>query len=273
MISPMLMQGIGAGMSGIGGVAESIGNMKSKNKARKARIAGLQNAKNEFTLGSQDTQGNQINFNNKRGWGFDLSRAGKSEVTNANRQSYLANAMAAKLPSEYKNQQTASDYRAYQQQARANQSAANRMALRGNGNVGNIARSFGQAGSSALQNAMLQNAKSGAALQQNAINNYIANAQNAKNLTNQTMQNLLSMQNGPASQQLALNQAIAEAQAVPKTNWLQTGGKSLQGIGQGMANFGQGMQNQQNLQNLQALQQQNFDKYLAMLQALMKGGA
>ncbi|MBO7694936.1 MAG: hypothetical protein J6T10_20150 [Methanobrevibacter sp.] len=260
------LSGIGAGMSALGGSLETIGNMKSKNKARKARIAGLNDAKNEFTLGSTDTQGNRINFNKDRGWGFDLSNSGKAEVTNANRQSYLANAMSAKLPSAYRNQLTAQDYLSAQRQANANQNAASRVALRTGSNVGDVMRSFGRAGSDYLRQAMLQNIRNGQAAQAQNIANYINNAASAKAITQGTMQNLLNMQEGPAAQQLALNQAIAEAKAVPTTNWLQTGGKILQGTGQAVGGFGNNMNMLQQLQGINAQNQQRWNDYMKLLQ-------
>lgn len=264
-----MLQGIGAGVSATGGTLESIGNMRSKNKARKARIRGLQNAKNEFTLGSTDTQGNRINFNKDRGWGFDLSNSGKAEVTNANRQAYLANAMGGKLPSAYSNQLTAQDYISAQRQANANQIAASRNALRTGSNAGDVARAFGRAGSDTLRQAMLQNMRNGQQAQAQNVANYLTNAANAKAITQSTMSGLLNMQNGPAAQQLALNQAIAEAQAVPKTNWLQTGGKIMQGHGQAIGQLGKGMSmtsmlNTQNTQN-----QQNWNDYMNLLQQLL----
>lgn len=276
-----ILQGIGAGVAATGGTFESIGNMKAKNKSRKKLIDGLQQAyntsKNEFTLGSQDTQGNQLNFNKQRGWGFNLSNPGRAEVINANRQAYLANAMSGKLPSAYRNQQTAADFKAIQQQARANQSAANRMALRGNGNVGQINRSFGQYGSSALQNAMLNNIRNGQIAQQNAMNTYINNANNAKNLTAQTMQNLLNIQNGPATQQLGLNTnmlpAIAQANATPKQTNLAMFGNILQGLGQGIGSFGSGMDMSNRLNKISLQNQAYNDKYLSLIQQLInKGG-
>lgn len=263
-----MLQGIGAGVAATGGTFESIGNMKSKNKARKARISGLNDAKNEFTLGSTDTQGNRINFNKDRGWGFDLSNSGKAEVTNANRQAYLANAMGAKLPSAYRNQLTAQDYLSAQRQANANQNAASRVALRTGSNVGDVMRSFGRAGSDYLRQAMLQNMRNGQQAQAQAMSNYINNAAGAKAITQGTMQNLLNMQNGPAAQQLALNQAIAEAKAVPKTNWLQTGGKILQGHGQAIGQLGKGMSMTNALNGINQQNQSNWDQYMQLLQQL-----
>lgn len=260
------LAGIGAGMSALGGSLETIGNMKSKNKARKARIAGLQNAKNEFTLGSTDTQGNRLNFNKDRGWGFDLSNSGKAEVTNANRQAYLANAMGGKLPSAYRNQLTAQDFLSAQRQANANQNAASRVALRTGSNVGDVMRSFGRAGSDYLRQAMLQNIRNGQAAQVQAMSDYINNANNAKAITQNTMNGLLNIQNGPAAQQLALNQAMAEAAAVPKTNWLQTGGKILQGTGQAIGGFGNNMNMQQKLQDINTQNQQRWDDYMKLLE-------
>lgn len=261
-----MLQGIGSGVAATGGTFESIGNMKSKNKARKARIAGLNDAKNEFTLGSTDTQGNRINFNKDRGWGFDLSNSGKAEVTNANRQSYLANAMGAKLPSAYRNQLTAQDYLSAQRQANANQNAASRVALRTGSNVGDVMRSFGRAGSDYLRQAMLQNMRNGQEAQAQNVANYLNNAASAKAITQGTMQNLLNMQEGPAAQQLALNQAIAEARAVPKTNWLQTGGKILQGTGQAVGQLGQGMSMTSALNNINAQNQQRWNDYMKLLE-------
>lgn len=267
----MILQGIGAGMSGIGGTMSTIGNHKAANKSRKDRINGLVGAKNEFDLGSTDTQGNRLNFNHDRGWGFDLSRAGKAEAQNANRTSYLANAMSARMPSAGRNQLTAMDYKAAQQQANANQSAASKMGLRTASNLGNLAASTGMVGSDYLRQAMANNLRNGANYNQQLTNQYLTNANNAKNLTAQTMQNLLNIQNGPATQQLALNQAIAEAQAVPARNWLQTGGQIMSGLGQGVANFGSGMQKQANLEKQQLIDQQNFEKYLGLLKSLMGG--
>lgn len=174
--------------------------------------------------------------------------------------------MGGKLPSAYRNQLTAQDYLSAQRQANANQNAASRVALRTGSNVGDVMRSFGRAGSDYLRQAMLQNMRNGQQAQAQAIANYINNANNAKAITQNTMNGLLNIQNGPAAQQLALNQAIAEAKAVPKTNWLQTGGKILQGHGQAIGQLGQGMSMTSALDGINAQNQQRWNDYMKLLE-------
>lgn len=255
----MWAQLAGMGMSGIGGVASTIGNARSSNKARKNRIQGLNNAYNEFTLGSRDTQGNQLNFNKDRGWGVDLSNSGKAEVQNANRLAYNANYESSKLPTTYANTQTANDFRAARNQALANQQIASRNALRGAGNVGEVARSFGHAGSDYLRKALIDNYNNGAMLKQNAVNNALSNASGAKSITQSTLANLLNMQNGPAAQQLQLNMARAQAAGIPEINGLQQYGQIMQGLGQGLTNFGNGQQMNEALSQMIAQRQQQLD--------------
>ena len=238
MVSGPILQGIGAGISTVGGIASSIGDMKSKNKARKARLQQLNQGMKDFTLGSQDAQGNQINFNNKRGWGFDLSGAGKAERNLANKGAYSAVGLAHMSPSQARNQLSAQDFKASRNQALANQAAANRSALRTGSSLGNVQRSFGNIGSSALQRAMQENLRAGNAAHTARLNDLAQTAMNMKQPLVQTQQGLLNLQNGPAVQQLALRQAMADAAGIPKTNWAQTLGSIGQGIGSAIGGYG-----------------------------------
>lgn len=236
-----ILQGIGAGTAATGGTLSTVGDMRSKNKSRKARIKQLDQGYRDYILGSQDAQGNQINFNNQRGWGFDLSGAGKAEKNIANKGAYSAAGLSYLSPSQARNQLTAQDFKAARNQALANQTAANKNALRTSSSLGNVQRSFGNVGSSALQRAMQENLRAGNTAHTARLNDLVQTALNMKQPLVQTQQNLLNLQNGPAAQQLALRQAMAEAAAVPKINWLQTGGKILQGHGQAIGQLGKGM--------------------------------
>lgn len=272
-----MLQGIGAGVAATGGTMEVIGNHKQQKKAAKGNkqadqlyLAMLQKALDEYKSGSIDTQGNRLRFKNGT-WGFDLSNSGKAEVTNANRQAYLANAMGGKLPSEYRNQLTAQDYLSAQRQANANQNAASRQALRTGNNVGDVMRSFGRAGSENLRQAMLQNMRNGQQAQVQAINNYITNAQNAKNLTGTTMNNLINMHNTLAIPALNQNNMIAgayqqAARPTIKPNWWQSGGRILQGHGQAIGQLGKGMSMTNALQNLGNMNQQGWNDYYNRIQ-------
>ena len=233
------LQGIGAGISAVGGIASSFGDMISKNRARKARLKQLNQGMNDFTLGSQDAQGNQINFNNNRGWGYNLSGAGKAERNLANKGAYSAAGLAYMSPSQARNQLSAQDFKATRNQALANQAAANRNALRTGSSLGNVQRSFGNIGSSALQRAMQENLRAGNEAHTARLNNLVQTAMNMKQPLTQTQQNLLNLQNGPAAQQLALRQAMAEAAGVPKVNWGQTLGSIAQGVGSAVGGYGQ----------------------------------
>jgi len=271
-----MLQGIGAGVAATGGTMEVIGNHKQQKKAAKGNkqadqmyLMMLQKALDEYKNGSIDTQGNRLRFKNGT-WGYDLSNSGKAEVTNANRQAYLANAMGSKLPSAYRNQLTAQDYLAAQRQANANQRAASRQALRTGSNAGEVARSFGRAGSDYLRQAMLQNMRNGQTAQAQSMQNLVNNAQQAKNLTGTTMNNLINMHETLALPALQQNNMIAgayqqAAKPTIKPNWWQSGGRILQGHGQAIGQLGKGMSMTNALQNLGGMNQQGWGDYLGML--------
>lgn len=235
-----MLEALGTGMAAVGGVAQTFGNRKSQNKARKARLAQLNQGMKDFQLGSTDAAGNRYNFNSSRGWGYDLSNSGRAAQTAANRGNYLMNTLGNISPSQARNNLVAADYRAARNQANANQSAATRNALRTGSNLGAITNSMGSAGSYALRNAMQQNLRNGLALQAQNANNYAQSAQNLAQNINNIQSNLQNMQNGAAANQLQLRQAMAEAAGIPKINMLQTLGKSMQGIGQAIAGYDQG---------------------------------
>lgn len=231
---------IGTGLAAVGGVAQTFGNRKSQNAARKARLAQLNQGMKEFQLGSTDAGGNRFNFNDKRGWGYDLSNSGRAAQTAANRGNYLMNTLGNISPSQARNNIVAADYKAARNQANANQSAAVRNALRTGSNLGAVTNSMGSAGSYALRNAMQQNMRNGLALQAQNANNYAQSAQNLAQNINNIQSNLQNIQNGAATQQMQLRQAMAEAAGIPKINMLQTLGKVGQGVGQAMAGYDQG---------------------------------
>lgn len=235
--------------SAAGGAMKAYGNKKAHNKARKARLAQLNQGMKDFQLGSTDAAGNRYNFNSSRGWGYDLSNSGRAAQTAANRGNYLMNTLGNIAPSQARNNLVAADYRAARNQANANQSAATRNALRTGGNLGDVARSMGSVGSSALQNIMQQNLRNGLSLQAQNANNYAQTAQNLATNINNIQNNLQNQQNSAATQQMQLRQAMAEAAGIPKINMLQTLGKSAQGIGQAMAQYDTGNK----MMNMEAL--------------------
>ena len=238
----MNLGAIGTGLAGVGGVMQAFGNRKSQNSARKARLSQLNQGMKDFQLGSTDAGGNRFNFNNKRGWGYDLSNSGRAAQTAANRGNYLMNTLGNISPSQARNNIVAADYKAARNQANANQSAATRNALRTGSNLGSVTNSMGSAGSYALRNAMQQNLRNGLALQAQNANNYAQSAQNLAQNINNIQSNLQNMQNGAAANQLQLRQAMSEAAGIPKVNMMQTLGRSAQGIGQAMAGYDQGNQ-------------------------------
>lgn len=243
---------IGTGLAATGGVAQTFGNRKSQNSARKVRLAQLNQGMKEFQLGSTDAGGNRFNFNDKRGWGYDLSNSGRAAQTAANRGNYLMNTLGNISPSQARNNIVAADYKAARNQANANQSAATRNALRTGSNLGSVTNSMGSAGSYALRNAMQQNMRNGLALQAQNANNYAQSAQNLAQNINDIQNNLQNMQNGAATNQLQLRQAMAEAAGIPKANMMQTLGRSAQGIGQAIAQYGIGNKTM-NMEALKAL--------------------
>lgn len=235
-----MLGAIGLGLSALGGTAQSLGNMHSSNSARKKKLQGYQNALNDFDLGSTDAQGNSINWNNNRGWGYDLSDPGKALVTNANRNAYNLNTLGNIAPSQARNQLNASDYLAARHQALANQSAAYRQGLRTGSNLSNIQTGFGRAGSSALQQIMQQNLRNGLNRQAELQNLYANNATNAQNLVNSLETGLNDLQNSLGGARLSQQNAIADVKGTPVVNALQTLGKISSGIGQGLTDYDTG---------------------------------
>ena len=233
---------VGAGMAGVGGVMQAFGNKKAQNKARKARLRQLSQGMKDFQLGSTDASGNRYNFNQQRGWGYDLSNAGRAAKNAANRGMYQMAALGNISPSQARNNLVAADYKAARNQALANQSAATRNALRTGSNVGDVIRAYGSVGSQALQNSMQQQLRNGLQAHIQNANNYAALAQNLATPLNNIQANLQNMQNGAATQQMQLRQAMAEAAGVPKQNFLQTLGGIGQGLGMAMGQYKQGNQ-------------------------------
>lgn len=244
-----MLGAFGTGLATFGGVAQAFGNRKSQNRARKARLAQLNQGMKDFQLGSTDAAGNRYNFNNERGWGYDLSNSGKAAQTAANRGTYLMNSVGNQSPSQARNKITAADFRAAKTQANANQAAATRNALRTGSSTGNVAQAFGNQKSSALRNIMQQNLRNGLTAQAQIANDYAQSAQNLAANINNIQSNLQNQQNGAATQQMQLRQAMAEAAGVPKINMLQTLGKSAQGIGQAIAQYDTGNK----MMNMEAL--------------------
>ena len=97
-------------------------------------------------------------------------------------------------------------------------------------------------------------------MQTQAMQNYVNNAQQAKNLTGTTMNNLINMHSTLAIPALEQNNMIAGAQRqavkpVIKPNWWQSGGRILQGHGQAIGQLGKGMSMTSALDNLNAQNQ------------------
>lgn len=227
--------GLGEWLQGIGGTLDTIGTMKSNNKARKNRINALNNTMDQFGKGTSDAFGNKYSLGSN-GWKYDLSNSGNANRLLSNRNSYLANTLGNIAPSVARNRITAADNLASQMQANANQSAAFRNALRTGSNIGNIASAFGHQGNSQLQAQMQQNLRNGLDYAAQNANNYITNATNAQNPIQNIQNNLQNQQQIAPALMTSLGTQLANAVSVPKTNWLQTGGKLASGWGTGIAN-------------------------------------
>lgn len=261
-----------------GGAIKSFGNKKAQNKARKARLRQLSQGMKDFQLGSTDTGGNKFNFNKQRGWGYDLSNSGRAAQNAANRGNYMMNTLGNIAPSQARNNLVAADYKAAKNQANANQSAATRNALRTGGNLGDVARSMGSVGSSALRNTMQQNLRNGLSLQAQNANNYAQTAQNLAQNINTIQNNLQKQQANAPVQQMQLRMAMAEAAGVPKVNNMQMLGGMLQGGGQAMGNYQIGNQ-AMNMEAVKALLASNGgnvngidQQQVQQLLALFRGG-
>lgn len=231
---------IGMGLTGFGGTSSAIGGAISGNKAKKAKKKQLQQGMNDFQLGSTDASGNRYNFNQQRGWGYDLSNAGKAARTAANRGIYQMNTLGNISPSQAANNMIAADYNAARTQALANQSAATRNALRTGSNVGDIIQTYGGLGSATLRNIMQQHNRNALNLQAQNAQNYANVAQSLAKPYNDIMTNLQNQQNGAATQQMQLRQAMADAAGTPTTNALQVLGSIGQGVGGAMSKYDMG---------------------------------
>lgn len=229
------MFGLGEILQGVGGTLSTFGNYKSQKKSNKALQEGLNDAKSQYARGTTDAAGNRY-YQKGNGWGYDLSGSGKAALNLANRNMYNANALGNINPTMAAKQATASNYRAAQMQANANQSAAKLNALRSGSNLGDIATSFGRQGSSNLLAQMQNNLKNGRQLQAQNANMYITNAVNARQPIENIQTNLQQQQQIAPAQMLNINQALAQVNARPKTNWMQLGGKLASGWGTGIAN-------------------------------------
>lgn len=227
MTTGLVLAGLGGGLSAASGY---FGAKKKQKQLKKAY--------NDYTLGSQDAQGNQLNFNKNRGWGFDLSGAGKAEQALANKGAFTAAGMTHRLPSQARNTLTGADFKSIRNLATANQAAANRNALRTGSNLGAISQAYGSQGTSALQRAMQQNYANNNYAQM--MSDYAQMASNMKAPLNSTQQQLIQQHSALAPTQFNIQSGIADAAGQKSSALLQALGDTASGIGSGMFGYGQG---------------------------------
>lgn len=231
---------------------------KAKRKAAKARMKMLQEGLNQFKAGSMDALGNKLSANGQGLWSYDLNNSGKAARDAANNANYKLGTTADKTAAELSRNALTSKHLANTMTARANQAAAMRSGARTNSNLGNIANSFGQAGSQNLRDNYMQGLQAG----QNAVN---YNAQMRQNLgqaataAGQPIQNiqgnLQNMVNNLNKSVMDQYNNMAGAAANPYMHGLDKG-NMYEGIGSGITAY---QQNQQ--------QQANFDQLLSILKA------
>ena len=232
MTTGLVLAGLGGGL----GAASNYFGAKKKQKQ-------LKKAYNDYILGSQDAQGNQINFNKNRGWGFDLSGAGKAEQALANKGAYTAAGMTHRLPSQTRNTLTGADFKSIRNLASANQAAANRNALRTGSNLGAISQAYGSQGTSALQRAMQQNYANNNYAQM--MSDYAQMASNMKAPLTSTQQQLIQQHNSLAPTQFNIQSGLADAAGQKSSALLKALGDTASGIGMGMFGYGQGKQKEE----------------------------
>ena len=233
---------------------------KAKRKAAKARMRMLQEGLNQFKAGSMDALGNKLSANGNGLWSYDLNNSGKAARDAANNANYKLATTADKTAAELSRNALTSKHLANTMTARANQSAAMRSGARTNSNLGNIANSFGQAGSQKLRDNYMQGLQAG----QNAAN---YNAQMRQNLgqaasaASQPIQNiqgnLQNMVNNLNKSVMGQYNNMAGAAANPYMHGMDKA-NMYEGIGSGITAY------QQNKQK-----QMNFD---ALLKALTASG-
>lgn len=229
----------GLALAGLGGGLGAAGNYFGAKKKQKQ----LKNAYNDYILGSQDAQGNQLNFNKNRGWGFDLSGAGKAEQALANKGAYIAAGMTHRLPSQTRNTLTGADFKSIRNLATANQAAANRNALRTGSNLGAISQAYGSQGTSALQRAMQQNYANNNYAQM--MSDYAQMASNMKAPLNSTQQQLIQQHSSLAPTQFEIQSGIADAAGQKSSALLQALSSIATGAGLGMFGYGQGKEKEE----------------------------
>lgn len=233
---------------------------KAKRKAAKARMRMLQEGLNQFKAGSMDALGNKLSADKKGVWSYNLNNAGKAARDAANIANYKLGTTADKTAAELSRNALTNKHLANTMTARANQAAAMRSGARTNSNLGNIANSFGQAGSQKLRDNYMQGLQAG----QNAVNYNAQMRQNLAQAANAAGQPIGNIQGNLQNMVNNLNKSVmgqynnmAGAAANPYMHGMDKG-NMYEGIGSGITAY---QQNQQ--------QQMNFD---ALLKALMASG-
>ena len=252
-----------SGAAAAGMAASAYGSYKSgkaKAKAAKRRRRMLEEGLRQLKAGSMDALGNKLSANNKGLWSYDLNNSGKAARDAANNANYKLATTADKTAAELSRNALTNKHLANTMTARANQAAAMRSGARTNSNLGNIANSFGQAGSQKLRDNYMQGLQAG----QNAVN---YNAQMRQNLgqaataAGQPIQNiqgnLQNMVNNLNKSVMGQYNNIAEAVSDPYANG-QHMADMWKGLGSGATAYSQNQQ-----------KQANFD---ALLKALMASG-
>lgn len=163
------------GGGAIGGAYAGQRKARNANKAQKERMRLMQEALNQFKAGSMDALGNKLSADKKGLWSYNLNNAGKAARDAVNIANYKLGTTADKTAAELSRNALTNKHLANTMTARANQAAAMRSGARTNSNLGNIANSFGQAGSQRLRDNYMQGLQAG----QNAVN---YNAQMRQNL-------------------------------------------------------------------------------------------
>lgn len=253
-----MLGAMGVGLSGAGGVASTIGGAKSDKKKKKQ----LQQAMNTFQKGSTDAQGNKINYNADRGWGFDLNQSGKAASNAANIGQLNMAANANVRPSALKSAMTGRDYKNSSDQAMANQRAAMKQGLRTGADTGQIARSYGQLGSSNLQRALANNRALGPQASAQRASQYAQLAQHQAQPIQNIQSNLQNLHSDLGGLQLGQANKIASIQPA---NGLQQMGSIMQGVGSAVSGYDNQQKQMAQLQQRRADQQKQNQQIMDFL--------